>query len=160
MNKFLSITALAGLGLTLVATDADACCFRRKQSNNCCAQAAPVATPCCGVAYGTVGTPAYAAGAPAVAMPVVPTPMATPVLVDKPGTVTVLVPSADAQVWFEDTALPQSGKERTFNTPPLMNGKTYNYNVKAKWTNDNGKAVEKILPVSVKAGQTTTVDFR
>jgi uncharacterized protein (TIGR03000 family) len=164
MNKFLSVASLAALGLALFSTDAEAC-LRRKKNKSCCASPAPVATSCggCGVAYGTVGQPGYVAGAPAVAMPMATAPMAvpmTPVVVDKPGIVTVLVPTADAQVWFDDTALPQMGKERTFNTHALNAGKTYNFNVKAKWTNDSGKSVEKTLPVSVRAGQTSTVDFR
>jgi uncharacterized protein (TIGR03000 family) len=178
MNKFLSIASLAALGLTLFSTDAEAC-FRRKKSSSCCGSAMPVATSSCGgcggTTYGTVGGPVYygsgtysttpgaVAGGPAVAMPMATTPSPMPgvaTAANKPGTVTVLVPSAEAQVWFEDTALPQTGKERTFNTPPLADGKSYNYNVKAKWTNDAGKAVEKTLPVSVRAGQTSTVDFR
>jgi len=165
MNKFLSVAVLAALGLTLIASDASAFGGRRRKAKNCCATAAPVATSSCGgcgVAYGTVGQPAYATAAPAVAMPMAttttPTPM--PAVAGQPAVITVLVPNAEAQVWFEDTQLPQTGKERTFKTPVVADGKSHSFNVKAKWTNDSGKAVEKTLPVSVKAGQTSTVDFR
>ena len=167
MNKFLSAAVLAALGLTLIASDASA--FggrRRKASNNCCQTAAPVATSSCGgcggMAYGTIGQPGYAVAPNAVAMPMATTtaPAPTTTVAGQPATITVLVPSADAQVWFEDTQLPQTGKERTFKTPVVADGKSHNFNVKAKWTNESGKAVEKTLPVSVKAGQTSTVDFR
>jgi len=75
------------------------------------------------------------------------------------GKITVMLPHSNTEVWFEDTPLPQTGKERTFNTPPLSDNKTHNYTVKARWL-DGDKPVEKSLPVSVKAGETATVDFR
>jgi len=177
MKRIMSAGLLAVLGLALTCGNAEAFGRRKKANNNCCP--APVAvSPCggCGAGYATVGgqgvyytqsgQPGYYTGG-AVAMPM---PMAgtTGAVVGTTGTttagqtgmITILVPSEDAQVWFEDTALPQTGKQRTFKTPLLTDGKTYNYNIKAKWTNDSGKSVEKTLPVSVRAGQTSTVDFR
>jgi len=159
MNKIITMTLLAALGLTLTTTDAQAF-GRRKKNKGCCqTQAMPVATNCggCGSGYGMVGQPAmYATGGP-VAMPMATT--TAPVAVGSPSTITIMVPNADTQVWFEDTALPQGGKQRTFKTPALTEGQNYNYTIKAKWTDNNGKAMEKSLPVSVKAGQTATVDF-
>jgi len=130
------------------------------------------ASPCCGTSYATMpGQPGYAVGGmPPVAMPMpatgsttgsgVVTAGGTGTAVGQAGTITVMVPTADAQVWFEDTALPQTGKERTFKAPIPNDGQSHTYNIKARWTNESGKAVEKTVQVTVKAGQTSTADFR
>lgn len=172
MNKFLSVAILAALGMSLVATDASAFGGRRKRSKGCTSgYTAPVTNSCCGSTgygsqsgYGYANQPGYGYANQSgygytTAMPAMTMPATSTTSESKPGIVTVMVPNADAEVWFEDTALPQTGKERTFNTPALVEGKTYNYTVKAKWMTA-GKPVEKTLPVSVRAGQTSTVDFR
>jgi len=214
MSKFLSVAALAALGLTLFVTDAHAFGFRKKnKGGNCCSQGGTVAYGgygygggyggggccstgygyggvyaagyggsgygggCCSTGYGMVGqTGMYygqsgqpgmyytQSGQPgAVAMPMAPMPgtAGTTTAGRDPthGTVTVLVPAADAEVWFEETPLPQTGKERTFKTPSLNDNNTHTYKVKARWT-ANGKPVEKVIPVNVKAGEAATADFR
>jgi len=72
-------------------------------------------------------------------------------------TLTVRVPNADAQVWFDDTATMQRGMERVFHTPPLQQAGTYT--IKARWT-DNGRTVDQQRTVQVQPGQSTVVDFR
>lgn len=72
-------------------------------------------------------------------------------------TVTVRVPNADAQVWFDDTATTQRGTERVFHTPALQQAGTYT--VKARWI-DNGRTVDQQRTVQVQPGQSTVVDFR
>jgi len=148
------------------------------------------ASPCCGSSYATMpgqpgyaimpGQPGYAimpgqpgytvGGTQPLAMPMaatgsttgtgVVTAGGTGTATGQPGIITVMVPTADAQVWFEDTALPQTGKERTFKAPIPNDGQSHTYNIKAKWTNDSGKTVEKTVQVTVKSGQTSTADFR
>jgi len=73
-------------------------------------------------------------------------------------TVRVILPSADAEIWFDNSATQQRGMERIFHTPGLESGK-YSYTVKAKW-NDNGRAVEQERRVEVQPGQMAMVDFR
>ena len=71
----------------------------------------------------------------------------------------MLVPVADAQVWFEDTATTLQGMERLFQSPPLESNQTFTYSIKARWM-ENGQAVTQERRVSVQAGQSITVNFR
>jgi uncharacterized protein (TIGR03000 family) len=73
--------------------------------------------------------------------------------------VRVIVPTADAQVWFGNTAMAQQGTERLFNSPSLEPGKTFVYTIKARWM-ENGAPVERDRRVDVQAGQRVTVNFR
>ena len=72
---------------------------------------------------------------------------------------TVLVPAADAQMWFENKLTTQRGLERLFESPPLTPNHSYTYTIKARWT-ESGKAVDQERRVNVQAGQNITVDFR
>lgn len=72
---------------------------------------------------------------------------------------TVLMPTADAQVWFENRATTQQGMERSFQSPPLEPNQTFTYSIKARWT-ENGQAVNRERRVNVQAGQSITVNFR
>jgi len=72
---------------------------------------------------------------------------------------TVVVPTANAQVWFGDTLTTQQGTERLFHSPALEPGKNFTYTIKARWM-ENGKAVERDRQVNVQAGQKITVNFR
>jgi len=74
-------------------------------------------------------------------------------------TLTVIVPTADAQVWFENTPTAQQGTERVFRSPALEPGKSFTYTIKARWM-DNGKSVERERQVMVQAGQKITLNFR
>jgi len=74
-------------------------------------------------------------------------------------TVVVLVPRADATIWFNGAATTQQGMERSFATPPLDSGASYSYTVRARWM-ENGQAVERERRVNVQPGQSATVDFR
>jgi uncharacterized protein (TIGR03000 family) len=65
---------------------------------------------------------------------------------------------AGAELWFDGTKTRQSGAERSFRSPPLTPGKTYFYDVKARWT-EGGKPVERTRTVDVRAGGRYTVDF-
>lgn len=73
--------------------------------------------------------------------------------------VTVVVPTADTQVWFGDTAMTQQGTQRLFHSPSLQPGKSFIYTIKARWM-ENGQPVERERQVTVQAGQKVTVNFR
>jgi uncharacterized protein (TIGR03000 family) len=73
-------------------------------------------------------------------------------------TVNVHVPP-DAQVWFDGSATSQRGEWRAFASPPLDAGQEFHYDVRARWTDANGQAVDQTRRVDVRAGQTTSVDF-
>jgi len=74
-------------------------------------------------------------------------------------TVMVLVPTANTQIWFDNSPTAQQGMERTFITSPLASGGTYSYMVRARWT-ENGQTVERERQVNVQPGQAVTVNFR
>jgi uncharacterized protein (TIGR03000 family) len=74
-------------------------------------------------------------------------------------TVTVTVPTADAQVWFDNAPTTQRGTQRTFHSPPLESGSNYTYTIKARWT-ENGQPMEQQRQVQVQPGQSVSVDFR
>jgi uncharacterized protein (TIGR03000 family) len=88
---------------------------------------------------------------PAAGMPAAPSPPA-------PANVVVQVP-ADAEVWFDGYKTRQTGARRTFTSPPLERGRTFTYEVKARWTQD-GKPVERTQQVKVQGGETSEVEFR
>jgi len=74
-------------------------------------------------------------------------------------TMVVLLPRADAKVWFDGAATNQQGMERTFNSPPLDPGGPYSYSIRARWT-ENGQSVERERRINVQPGQVVTVNFR
>ena len=64
----------------------------------------------------------------------------------------------DAQVFFDGSPTRQTGEERMFVSPPLDPGRTYNYNIEARWM-DNGKMVDQTKTVTVGPGASPVVDF-
>jgi len=73
--------------------------------------------------------------------------------------VRVLVPNANAEVWFDGNATKQTGTERIFVSPSLAPDNRYIYTVKARW-NDNGQTIDRERRVEFQPGQPVTVDFR
>lgn len=73
-------------------------------------------------------------------------------------TIAVSVP-ADAKVWFDDSPTQQGGSERLFETPPLAPGKTYSYVIKAQWRSADGQDVIRKQQVSVRANQSSNMEF-
>lgn len=65
---------------------------------------------------------------------------------------------ADAELWFEGFKTSQQGERRKFQTPPLEPGKTFTYEIRARWTEDNG-AVNRLQKFKVKAGDVLNIDF-
>jgi uncharacterized protein (TIGR03000 family) len=72
--------------------------------------------------------------------------------------VEVKVP-ANAELWFDGQKTNQSGSDRHFVTPALCPGKTFNYEVRATWTDAQGQQVTRTRDVQVQANQSTIVNF-
>jgi uncharacterized protein (TIGR03000 family) len=78
--------------------------------------------------------------------------------VDTAATITVRVPP-NADVWFDDQPTKNTGTDRLFASPPLESGRTFYYNVRARWTNDQGKVMDQTRRVDVTSGRHVAVDF-
>jgi uncharacterized protein (TIGR03000 family) len=77
----------------------------------------------------------------------------------KEASVRLIVP-ANAEVWFDDNKMSETGTVREFVPPTKLDpGAEYSYKVRVRWT-QNGKPVEQTRKVIVRAGNITTVDFR
>jgi uncharacterized protein (TIGR03000 family) len=74
-------------------------------------------------------------------------------------TLTVVVPTVEAQVWIGDSPTTQQGTQRLFHSPALEPGKNFIYTIKARWM-ENGQAVERERQVTVQAGERIMVNFR
>ncbi len=70
----------------------------------------------------------------------------------------VILPRADAKVWFSDSLTKQTGQMREFVSPKLNPNKDYAYDIKAQWE-ENGKLVTRTRHVNVSANSTVSVDF-
>jgi uncharacterized protein (TIGR03000 family) len=113
-------------------------------------------------------TPSYYSAAPsyyaepayvAPTTQVRPTYYTAPAVAQQSVNMTVLVPTADAQVWFDNQATTQRGMERLFHSPPLEPNQSFAYTIKARWM-ENGQAVNRERRVNVQAGRNITVNFR
>jgi uncharacterized protein (TIGR03000 family) len=71
--------------------------------------------------------------------------------------VEVLVP-ADAEVWFNGDPTTQRGAQRHFTSPPLTPGRDYQYEIRARWTED-GRTVDQTRTIVVHANARVGVDF-
>jgi len=71
----------------------------------------------------------------------------------------VIVPDAQAKVWFENRVTQQQGSDRLFESPQLDEGKEYTYTIRATWDQD-GRDMTRERRVTVRAGETATVNFR
>jgi uncharacterized protein (TIGR03000 family) len=64
-----------------------------------------------------------------------------------------------AEVWFEGDKTSQSGAVRHFVSPSLEPGRIFTYDIRARWTDANGKPVDRTKQVKVQAGGRVGVDF-
>ena len=74
-----------------------------------------------------------------------------------PATIAVAVP-ADATITIDGHLTKETGADRLFVTPPLQPGKTFHYEIAARWM-ANGLPVERVRTVEVSSGATIRVDF-
>ncbi|MFL5341514.1 MAG: TIGR03000 domain-containing protein [Gemmataceae bacterium] len=72
--------------------------------------------------------------------------------------VEVRVP-ANATLWILGQKSNTTGDVRHFYSPPLAEGNTYTYDIRARWNDANGKPMERTKKVDVKAGAWVGVDF-
>lgn len=64
----------------------------------------------------------------------------------------------DAVVFIEGAKTNQTGASRNFVSPPLPDGKTYQYEIRATWKED-GQEVDQKQTIGLKAGSQLTVKF-
>jgi len=70
----------------------------------------------------------------------------------------VLVPDAQAKVWFDGNPTQQTGTERWFYTPSLQSGANNTYRIRASWMLQ-GREVTQERVINVNPGQGVTVEF-
>jgi uncharacterized protein (TIGR03000 family) len=71
--------------------------------------------------------------------------------------ITVVVPP-DAEVYFDGSPTTETGTERVYTTPHLVEGTTYSYTIRAVWT-AGGSPVDKTRQVTFRSGSQVRVDF-
>jgi uncharacterized protein (TIGR03000 family) len=70
----------------------------------------------------------------------------------------VLVPNADATVWFGKMPTGQRGFERVFESPRLEPGVSFAYEIRVTWLEGNDER-QLVRTVDVQANEGTVVDF-
>jgi len=71
----------------------------------------------------------------------------------------VQVPDAGAQVWVNDAPTQQRGMERVFETPPLSAGRPNTYEIRAKWQDEDGRAMEQTRVVRLQPRAQEVISF-
>jgi uncharacterized protein (TIGR03000 family) len=77
---------------------------------------------------------------------------------DTTALITVVLPRADAEVWFEGVRTTRTGTEREYVSPPLSVGSKYTYQIRARW-GQGPQARDVTRSVQVRAGDRVTVNF-
>lgn len=72
---------------------------------------------------------------------------------------TITLPAHDAEVEIDGKAAPGTGPSRTFETPPLAVGRTYRYQVVAKWAPNTYTNMTRTKHVSFRPGERLTIDL-
>jgi uncharacterized protein (TIGR03000 family) len=70
----------------------------------------------------------------------------------------VILPDANARVWFDGNATRQTGADRMFHTPTLTAGSNNVYRIRASWM-QGGREMTQERSASVTPGATAVVDF-
>jgi len=65
----------------------------------------------------------------------------------------------NAQLWFAGAKTSQTGAVRHFVSPSLPAGRTFTYEIRARWTDASGSSVDRTKQVKVQAGARVGVDF-
>lgn len=71
----------------------------------------------------------------------------------------VTMPHAEAELVVDGRTIPGTGLSRTFETPPLQRGVTYQYNVSVKWQPNSYTSMTRTKTVSFRAGDRIVVDL-
>ncbi len=70
----------------------------------------------------------------------------------------VRLPNPNGEVWFDGQKTRQTGMTRTFTSPPLEPGRSFNYQVSAAW-HSQGQLMTEERTATVRAGSHVIVDF-
>jgi len=73
--------------------------------------------------------------------------------------ITVRVPDANAEVWFNGVATQQRGTDRLFETPALSGGYRHSYDIRARWMGADGQMMDRTRTIDVQPGRDLVVDF-
>jgi uncharacterized protein (TIGR03000 family) len=73
--------------------------------------------------------------------------------------ITVRVPDANAEVWFNGVATQQRGTDRLFETPALSGGYRHSYEIRARWMGADGQMMDRTRTIDVQPGQELIVNF-
>ena len=76
----------------------------------------------------------------------------------RPGTIHLVVPNAQAKVWFEKHATSSTGTSLDYVTPLIAAGASFTYHITVTW-NEAGRNLTVERDVTLSAGQTATVDL-
>jgi len=71
---------------------------------------------------------------------------------------TIMVPVGNAKVFIDNAATTQTGRVREFETPTLSGQGTYNFTIRAQWTDERGQHNESRL-VQFRPGDSKEVSF-
>jgi uncharacterized protein (TIGR03000 family) len=72
---------------------------------------------------------------------------------------TITAPAFDAQLEFDGKAIASTGTTRTLETPPLAAGRTYQYQLVAKWEPNTYTKMTRTKTVTLKAGDRLKIDL-
>jgi uncharacterized protein (TIGR03000 family) len=65
----------------------------------------------------------------------------------------------NAEIWFAGAKTTQTGPVRHFVSPSLQPGRTFTYEIRARWADVSGRRVDRTKEVKVQAGARVGVDF-
>lgn len=85
-------------------------------------------------------------------------PGVTPPPPDNAAHLQLIVPT-NAEVFFDGEKTTQAGPTREFVSPPLETDKVYNYRVRVRYSNSNGKAIDDARLIHVRANDWFRIDF-
>ena len=83
----------------------------------------------------------------------------TPTEKGKESKIRVKLPTEDTKFYCDGKLCKATGKERTFKSPALEEGKRYEYRLRATWI-ENGKEVSHDANIEFRAGEDLLIDFR
>jgi uncharacterized protein (TIGR03000 family) len=86
-------------------------------------------------------------------------PAAPPAPAEDRAYVTIQLPVDKADVWIEGVKSVQDKASQEYVSPPLEPGKKYYYEVRARWTDAKGTAVEAKRAFPIYTGKPVLVDF-
>ena len=76
------------------------------------------------------------------------------------GHIKVHLPVPEARLWVDETLTRASGVERLFRSPVRDKERTYAYQLKAEWTDADGRVVQRKARVSFRGQEDVIIDFR